>query len=100
MKHKIYTVYDSKVESYNTPFVLRSTGEALRWFQTLTNDPETQFSKYPTDFSLFEIGEVDMEKCELLPYETKKSLGLAQEFKQKPIEQIPMFDKLPREARA
>ena len=38
-------------------------------------------SRYPDDFTLFEIGEWDDDKGSVTMFETKKSLGLAIEYK-------------------
>lgn len=79
MQHKIYAVYDSKVGAYLSPFFLRSRGEAIRAWQTVVNDPKTQFNKHPSDYVLFELGEFDDAKATFnLP--TPQSLGVALEF--------------------
>lgn len=93
MKHKVFCVYDSKVEAYMTPFVFRSTGEALRSFETTVNDPQSNLCRHPADFTLFEIGEFQEEDGTIAPYSAKKSLGLALDFKKQPQEQLPMFNK-------
>lgn len=80
MQYKVFTVYDSKVKFYKTPFVLRTAGEALRGWQEVSNDKTTQIGKYPADFTLFEIGEWDEESARFEQYEVKKNLGSALEY--------------------
>lgn len=89
MKAKIVTVYDSKVEGYSNPLSWRSRGEAVRSFQEAVNSPDHQFSKYPMDFSLMEIGEFDEETGRLTAHEKPVSLGLANDFK-RPTESLPV----------
>lgn len=90
MTLKVYTVYDSKVEEFMTPFFMRAKGEALRAWIATVNDPKTTICLHPADFTLFEIGEFDGAKGNLTMYDSKVSLGTALEFKNKPVEQITM----------
>lgn len=80
MKQKIFSVYDSKVNSYLNPFFTNHAGNALRDFERVANDIQTQVGQFPADFTLFEIGEFDTETGVISNYEAKKSLGLALEF--------------------
>lgn len=59
MHHKIFAVYDVKVEAYLSPFMAPTLGSALRSFEEAVNDPGHAFSKHPEDFTLFELGEFD-----------------------------------------
>lgn len=77
---KVYTVYDSAVQAYDKPFVLRNKGEALRSWQEVANNKETMICKRPSEFTLFEIGEWDDLTGVISLYETKMSLGLAADF--------------------
>lgn len=80
---KVYCVYDSAVQAYDKPFVLRNKGEALRSWQEVANDKTTLVGKRPHEFCLFEIGEWNDLTGEISIYESKQSLGLASEV-QKP----------------
>ncbi len=81
MQTTIFTVYDDKAEAYLPPFFLNTVGEALRAFSELANDPNHAFCKYPSDFTLFQIGTFDNGNCsfELLP--TPTAIGKAIEYK-------------------
>jgi hypothetical protein len=79
---KMFTVYDSKAKCYLNPFVMRNSAEAIRSFHTVCNDPQTNFSKYPSDFTLFEIGEWNDDEGQITMHEAKQALGLAQDFKE------------------
>jgi len=57
MIHKIYSVFDSKAESYTPPFVDNAEGRALRTFADCCNDQGHQFGKHPEDYTLFCLGE-------------------------------------------
>lgn len=78
---KVLTVYDSKAEAYLPPFYMRTTAEAVRAYEATSNDPESNMCRYPEDYTLFEIGEWEDNQGIITMYETKKSLGLAIEYK-------------------
>lgn len=80
---KMFTVYDSKAESYLRPFSMLSTGEAIRGFITTLNDGQSELCKYPADFTLFELGTFDPLNCEINLYDAKKNLvnGLEHKWK-------------------
>lgn len=78
---KLFTVYDSKTESYGVPFCMITKGEALRGFADVANDPQTQICKYPADFTLFELGEFNEQNADFHIHEAKINLGTANEFK-------------------
>ncbi|QXP08254.1 MAG: nonstructural protein [Arizlama microvirus] len=89
MKLKLFVVYDAKTESYGVPFFRDFTANAIReWSEVASNkaDKQNQISKFPSDFTLFEIGEFEQMSGELRLLETKYSLGLASEhIKQEPV---------------
>ena len=77
MKLKVFSIFDSKAEAFNTPFFFNMTGQALRAFEDLAKDPQAAISKHPEDYTLFEIGEFDTDTGQLIPLPTPHSLGLA-----------------------
>lgn len=56
---KIFTVHDLKAEVFLQPFYFNTKGQAIRAFMDTLADPNHQFSRYPADFTLFELGEYD-----------------------------------------
>lgn len=77
---KVYSIYDSKVEAYLPPLFFKSKGEFLRSFGEAVNDPKSTISKYPSDYTAFELGSWDDCKCIFDLYKVPVSLGLALEF--------------------
>lgn len=59
MKTKMYSIYDAKAQVYNKPFHMVNHDTAIRSSKQLVNDPATEISKYPEDFSLWYLGEFD-----------------------------------------
>lgn len=56
MEHKLIAVYDAKAEAFGKPVAVNSHGVAIRSFGEAVNDPTTEYSKFPQDFTLFAIG--------------------------------------------
>lgn len=82
MKYKIFLVFDAKTKSWGLPFLKDFTANALREWSEIASDvsdKQNQIAKYPSDFSLFEIGEYNRETGEVSMYESKFNLGLASE---------------------
>jgi len=59
MQLKMYSVRDSKAETFHPPFYKRTHGEAERDFQALAHDEKSQVSKFPEDFDLYWVGSYD-----------------------------------------
>lgn len=82
MKLKLFVVYDSKTESYGVPFFRDYTANAIReWAEVASTktDKQNQISKFPADYTLFEIASFEQESGTLTMYESKTNLGLALE---------------------
>lgn len=60
MKMKIFTVRDAKAEAFITPFFLPNTAMAERTFSDCINSDSHQFGQNPEDYSLWLLGEFDM----------------------------------------
>lgn len=76
----VYVTYDSKAGLYSRPFYAPKRGIALRTFQDIAGDKEHPISRHPADYTLFEIAEFDDLKGVVEMYESKVSLGTAQEM--------------------
>lgn len=85
---KMFTVYDSKAEAYLAPFCFKSKGEAIRAFTETVNDGKSTFSKYPADFTLFELGDYHEESAQFGLHPTPVSVGVALEFVNRELESV------------
>lgn len=81
MVFKIYSIFDSKVESYLQPFFFRNAGEAQRAVANLVNDANHGFSKHAEDYTLFEIGQWDDEKARIIMHDAKFAVCTLLELK-------------------
>lgn len=61
MKMKCYLIWDSKAKVYRYGSLRENAGFAIRDLTTVVNDKQnqTEISRYPGDFTLFEVGEYD-----------------------------------------
>ena len=77
---KIFSIYDSKAEAYNSPFYMQTQSLAIRAFTDEANNLDSQIGKHPADFTLFYMGEYDDHTASFNLEDTKISLGVASEF--------------------
>lgn len=80
MEVGIFAIRDTKAEAYLQPFFSQTKGTAIRAFTDAVNDSKSQFSRYPADFVLFELGGWDDDTGSFTLHKTPISLGLAKEF--------------------
>lgn len=81
MIHEMFTIYDSKVESFSPPFSAQTRGSAIRSFTDTCNDPGTIINSHPEDFTLFVVGTFDDATAMFELVSTPVSLGVAINFK-------------------
>jgi len=79
MVKKIYTIYDEKSEAYLQPFFLDTNGQAVRAVVDCLSDPNHNFARHTSDYTLFYIGEFDDQDATITV--NKHSLGNLVEFK-------------------
>lgn len=87
-KLRVFSVYDSKVQAYTSPFYARTVAEAQRSWIAVVNDGESMMSKHPADYALFQIGTFDEETGTIEPLEAKASISTALEAK-RPEQEAP-----------
>ena len=90
MVYKIFSLYDSAVGAYNVPMFLRSRGEAIRSFQAAANEGDSNISKWPDQYTLFEIGTYDDASARVEMYAAPESLGTALQYKDQPKSELPL----------
>jgi len=78
-KQRIYTVHDSKAETFMPPFFVPSKGLAIRAFEDCINSDDHHFGKHPGDYTLFDLGTFDTDNAEF-DLSDRKSVGNGVEF--------------------
>jgi hypothetical protein len=95
-KLQIFTVYDSKSEAFMPPFYARATGEALRMFENSVKTSDHDFSRWPEDYTLFQLGSFDDNTGSFEIFPTSKSLARAIQF----VRKEPNLSPVPAEVNA
>lgn len=80
---QIYSIYDVKAETYNTPFFMPNEAMALRAFKDAIQDKNHEFSRNPEDYSLFHLGSFDTVSSTVKPLKASKSIRQGLEFVRK-----------------
>ena len=75
MKHKIFSIYDTKAEAYLPPFFVHQEALALRAFSDAVNTEGHQFNMHPGDYTLFNIGAWDDNDCKIITNKTPINLA-------------------------
>jgi hypothetical protein len=64
---KCFSIKDIKSEGFNTPFFQATYGLAERSFKDACQDVNSSLNKHPDDFSLYYIGEFNMQTGKFEP---------------------------------
>lgn len=80
MQKFFYAVYDEKSTLYSNPFTAINASVALRSFAAAAADPHSEISKFPTDFTLYEIASFQDETGVITPHSQLVNLGKATQF--------------------
>jgi hypothetical protein len=83
MVKKMFSVFDEKSDAFLQPFFLDTIGQAVRAITDCVIDSNHQFSRHPSDYTLFLLGEFD-DATGSVAFD-KKSLGNLVEFKSKEV---------------
>lgn len=75
----LFVVYD-RVSGTSTAPVMRDNADvARREYATVCQDPDSQYARFPADFSLRLVGRYDIQSCRLTPCDPK-DVAFATEF--------------------
>lgn len=55
----LYIIHDKATDTYTTPVTVPSERDAIQSFTVVCNQPDTQYYKFPADYTLFQIGKFD-----------------------------------------
>jgi len=77
---KAFSVRDSKANTFGVPFFAVNSAVAARMFTDLVSDVKSTVSRFPDDFTLFEVGSFDDDKGVMMPLSIPVNLGVASVF--------------------
>lgn len=67
MKLSVCAIHDKKTGLYDSVFVVRHPGDAIRSWDVVRQNKDTKFGKHPEDFNLFKIAFFDDETGQIEP---------------------------------
>lgn len=92
MLFTVFSIYDSAVSTWLPPLYARNKGEMLRNFADGVADPKSQLAKHPSDYSLFELGTWDDDKCVFTTLKAPIRLCMALDF----VKVVPLQSEPPK----
>lgn len=81
MKLQIFSVYDSKSESWLQPYYSLTVNSGMRAFSDICRDEAHSFYQNGGDYTLFHLGEFDQSTGDIQKLHTPENLGLAINFR-------------------
>lgn len=87
-KLKVYAIYDAAAKAYGPPMVFHTTGLALREFETICRNSDSQLFKSPADFSVWEIGEYETDTGVVESVQQIKAVAQAIEYSQQGLKAV------------
>lgn len=79
---QIVSVFDNAAKAYMQPAFVQNVGVAIRSFSDAANQPEHDFSKHASDFTMFHLGSFDDENAAFDMFDTPAKLVSAHEVKE------------------
>lgn len=77
---QLYSVFDTKVGAFASPFIARTKAEAIRSFQVACGDDNLPFKRHPADYQLYFVGGWNDQSGSLLPLSVAERVIGADEF--------------------
>jgi len=81
MELKVFSIFDSKMTTFQMPYFKLTLGATLRDFEDLVNDPKTMAYNHSEDFQLYEIGTWDDQTALFTPKTPLTMVAAATEYK-------------------
>lgn len=83
----IFSIYDSKAETWSQPMFAHNIAVSLRNFAEAAKSPDCLLSSHPGDFTLFHIGDFNLQTGKLTVLDAAVNLGTA-------LEALPSYPQL------
>jgi len=65
---RLFAIRDEKAKAFTALVTDRNSAQAERNFKTAVKNPETDYAKYPEDFTLYEMGTYDQDTGQITPH--------------------------------
>lgn len=81
MEMQIFSIYDEKAKTFNTPFFQHQIGQALRAFSDAVSDVKTTLHNHPEDFRLYHIGVYNDDTSLIESFNEPRVIASATDYK-------------------
>ena len=78
---KLFSVYDSKTNSYSQPMTQLTTPSAIRDFSAECKKSDSRLNQFAEDFTLFELASFDQDTGTIIPLATPHAVVKALDCK-------------------
>lgn len=78
MNQNIYAVKDIVANEFQPPFYLKNDALAIKEFGKACENPDTDWNKYPSDYSLYNLGVFDTETGHIISTDNKQISNASQ----------------------
>lgn len=87
-----FSVWDEAAGSFNIPFYAPSVAAGERLFRNAVNNPESPWNKDPADYTLFELGTIELDTGFEVNHKAPINRGGALQYKitSAPVAQLPV----------
>lgn len=90
MNVEVYSILDTKAQAFNQPFFAPNNAVAFRVVESAMKNPQSGFTSFPADFTLFRVGTFDSIKGILIPASpAPENLGNLVQFLPPPAAVVP-----------
>lgn len=83
---KLYSVLDNKSHLFSPVMQFRSDQQAIRYVAEIANNPKSTIAKFPMEFDLFYLGNVDPETGNITSNDIPKFVISADNARQSMVE--------------
>ncbi|QXP08515.1 MAG: nonstructural protein [Arizlama microvirus] len=80
MQNEIFSIYDTKAQSFHKPYYSQNTQTAIREATEAAKNPDSLLSRYPEDFNLFRLGVFDQHTGIITLETAPLSIGVLNSF--------------------
>lgn len=88
MKLSMFAVYDEVAKIFKYMFFRNRAGEAIRYFADSCSDQKTELHLHPSDFSLFRLGELDIESGFFISLDIPERVARASDYSEVSNERV------------
>lgn len=92
MKEELFSIWDGAARRFLSCWTAPTIEVALRRFRVAVNTHDSDFGRFPEDYTLFHVGTFDQEQGAIVPTAAPVNLGVAVTLVERPTMVAPDID--------